>query len=161
MRAPSNIVTTSKYTLGKEFVLADSYKDYQGYYYEISGKYFAGKEFNVLAPELLKLDSDKIDKLRLNAATSIFGLLTKVAIQGVGKVSSIQPTGDTLRYFVKQINVNPIVIKEVDKNTFNQLKLNPLYQTLEVDIPSNTEVGMPAIDEADKKMPGLKAFLLG
>ena len=42
MRAPSNIVTTSKYTLGKEFVLADSYKDYQGYYYEISGKYFAG-----------------------------------------------------------------------------------------------------------------------
>ena len=54
MRPPSNIVASSQYTIGNEFVLISSKTDYQGYYYEFNGKYYTGKTFNISAPEIIK-----------------------------------------------------------------------------------------------------------
>jgi len=53
MKVPANIIET-KYTSGNEFVFSFNYKYYQGYYYELNDKIFAGKEFNINAPELVK-----------------------------------------------------------------------------------------------------------
>ena len=58
MRVPSNLIQLGKYTIGGELVDTKTNKPYQGYYYELSGKFFPGKEFNPTAPELKKVDSN-------------------------------------------------------------------------------------------------------
>ena len=55
MRIPSNIIETGKYTVGKEFISTSDNKEYQGYYYQIGDRYFAGKVFDNRAPELKKI----------------------------------------------------------------------------------------------------------
>jgi len=51
---PSNLIV-SKYTQGSEFIRADNYASYQGYYYELRGKTYIGKEFNINAVEFTGL----------------------------------------------------------------------------------------------------------
>ena len=122
MKVPSNIIVKSQYTVGKEFIYADSYENYQGYYYEMNNKYFVGRVFDPNALEILKVNSDKVDKLKLN--------------------------------------YNPILIKEVDEDTSIQLQSDPTYQILSLTLPAS-DYDPAILDEADKKMPGIKAFLLG
>ena len=54
IRIPKNIIVESKYTIGGEFILLSLYQQYQGYYYEMNGKYFAGKEFDQNAVDFVK-----------------------------------------------------------------------------------------------------------
>jgi hypothetical protein len=116
-----------------------SYKIYQGYYYEINNKVFAGKEFNINAPELVKIDSAIVDTLLTQASTYTYGKLSKLKIN----TSNIQPfyfipteeeksTGEALRYFASKKNQTPILIKEINKENYDLLKTNSLYNTVTI-----------------------------
>jgi hypothetical protein len=164
MKIPSNIIKENQYTIGKEFIIKDTYKDYQGYYYELNGKYFIGKKFNINALELIKINSSEVNSLLLNSNTNFYGNISKIKIPQ-NKVKSIPfapadtdfNQGYKVRYFTKQININPIFIKEINKDQFIQLQTNSLYQTLEIkyyfDLTDNE------LNELNKKMPGIKEYL--
>lgn len=156
VRVPSNQIVTSKYTIGKEFIVESTYEDYQGYYYSFNDSYYAGKKFSTTAPKLIKVTSDKINPLRKNPNTSIYGNIARVLIPQTGKVKSIPFLfKEGTRYFVKKENDN--IIKEVDKQTFEQLTLDPIYITLPVDFTYN--MSEEKLNELDKKMLGIKDYI--
>lgn len=165
MRVPSNLLKFD-YTSGDKFVYSLNYKYYQGYYYEFNNKFFAGKEFNINAPELLKADSPEINLALTQASTYTYGFLSKIkANKNNTKVKAISPNtinknfeqGINIRYFAKQLNAVPILIKEIDKTTFEKIQSDSYYQTIQVENAFNlTEKDL---DSLDKKMQGLKTFL--
>jgi len=156
VRVPLNQIVTSKYTIGKEFIVESTYEDYQGYYYEFNDNYYAGKKFNIAAPKLVKLTSNKINPLKKNPNTSAYGNIAKVLVSQLGKVKLIPFLyKEGIRYFVKKENDN--VIKEVDKQTFEQFSLDPLYVSLSVNFTYN--ISGEKLNELDKKMPGIKDYI--
>jgi hypothetical protein len=80
MRVPSNIIIENKYTLGKELIYAKTYEEYQGYYYEINDKLFAGREFDPKALQLIRINSADVNPLRFNPKTATYGNLTKTTL---------------------------------------------------------------------------------
>jgi hypothetical protein len=165
IRIPQNIIIESKYTIGNEFILLSSYQIYQGYYYEINGKYFVGKEFSQNAPELLKIISSKSNNLLKIASSFLFGRLSGISINQKSTPTSVvyQPTqedydrGYSIRYFYKKINITPIIIKETNKENYDLLVNDPLYQVVSIrwtTVPENLN-----LTQAEQQMPGLKAFL--
>ena len=93
-------------------------------------------------------------------STATFSLLSGITSQMLTspKVTSVQPNTESNsvpeRYFSSQINIQPTIIKEISKDTYDSLQGNSLYQT--------TFIGpTQSIDQADKQLPGLKAFLIG
>jgi hypothetical protein len=105
MKVPSNIIVKDQYTQGKEFIYSDTYENYQGYYYEMNSRYFIGRVFDPNAREILKLQSDKVDKLKLNSKLSIFINLLKTKIPSSIKIPSTLPDGmNSTRYFAKKLN---------------------------------------------------------
>lgn len=164
MRVPSNIIIKGKYTAGDEFVDPNTNESYQGYYYQINDVFFKGKVFSINAPKIIrKQDSNK---LLDNPKTKTYSQVSGVTSQQLATpqyahlpTNSIKVNLDDfnlIKYFVKQINVYPILIREIDKVTFQELSNNPLYQTLAVEAYNLTE-----LDTLDKIMPGLKSFLEG
>jgi len=165
LRIPQNQVVQSKYTAGKEYMLENDYREYQGYYYEFNGKIFAGKELNLNAPILLPIPKNNnlgINNLLTSAATFLYGKLSGVKLNN-NKPNSIISKSNILnnkRYFIKKLNSNPILIKEIDQSTFESSNNNPLYQTIEVEIPEGGYfANQNSLNELDKKMPGIKIFL--
>jgi len=160
MRVPANTIEI-KYTSGDEFVFSFNYKFYQGHYYEFNDKFFAGKEFNIYASELVKANSKEINTSLTNPKTFIYGSFTKIPPKSSPKLISIAKTDldvDTEgveTYYAKKINVNPPAIKEIDKKTFDQLQQDPFYQVISLK-PDRSN-----LDQADQQMPGLKTWLLG
>ena len=165
IRIPKNIIVESKYTIGNEYILLSSYQRYQGYYYEMNGKYFAGKEFDQNAPELQKIISPKSNSLLKIASGFLFGKLSGININQKNTPTSViyQATqedynrGYSIRYFYKKINITPIIIKETNKENYDLLINDPLYQVVSIKwdgVRFNTN-----LEEAEKQMPGLKAFL--
>jgi len=161
---PLNSIVTGKYTIGKEYLLLDTHKEYQGYYYELGDKTFAGKKFDSNAPELIKIASNKVNSLLANSITSAYAKVSNFILNNINIPSiPFAPTskdfanGYVVRYFIKKINSNPIIIKEVNKETFDNTKSDSLYQTLEVNY--NFNISETELDNLDKKMPGLKAYL--
>jgi hypothetical protein len=164
MRIPSNIIKENQYTIGKEYMYLSSYKEYQGYYYEINNKFYVGKTFNENAPELIKTSSsDKINILLTQPSTYVFGKLSNIKIINT-PFSSIVNKVDLnarTRYFAKKLNNNPILIREVNKNNFYALLNDPIYQTISLDFPEGGYFGTSSdLDEAEKQMPGIKTFIL-
>jgi hypothetical protein len=102
MRIPANIITENKYTIGKEFINRKTHKLYQGYYYELNNKFFAGKEFNNNAPELIKIKSDQVNNLLLTAATYVFGSLSKVKLTDGEIAKKVEKIFDMRPYFIEQ-----------------------------------------------------------
>lgn len=162
MRIPSNIIEI-KYTPGKEFVFSLNYKFYQGYYYELNGKTFAGKEFNANAPELIKSNSNSVNTLLTDSKTYIYGFISKIKSSQLSspKFNSFPKTdldtdteGDET-YYTKKLNINPTMIKQISKETFDKLKQDPFHQVISLK-PDRSD-----LDQADKQMPGLKSFVLG
>ena len=162
MRVPSNIIEI-KYTPGNDFVFSLNYKYYQGYYYELNGKIFAGKEFNANSPELIKPNSNNVNTLLTDSKTYVYGFISKVKSSqlssprfiSIPKVDlDIDTEGDET-YYAKKLNVNPTIIKQINKETFDELKQDPFYQVISLK-PDRSN-----LDQADKQMPGLKSFLLG
>ena len=158
MRIPKNIIETDKYTTGGELVYKETQTSYKGYYYILNNRYFAGKEYIVNAPELIK--TQQSNTLLYRPSTAIFSAASGITSKSLRspKVSSIQPNivsnPTSTRYFSQQINVKPITIKEISKETYDSLQGNSLFTTTFIGLTQN-------IDQANQQMPGLRAFLVG
>lgn len=166
MKIPSNIIIESKYTAGKEFMYLKSYKEYQGYYYELNNKFFTGKTFNSNSKELVKIEPKNINTLLTQASTYVYGLLSKTKITN-NNVSSI-PQGDSsyydkggeefLKFYCKKNNTNPILIKQIDEQTYLNLQNDPKYQTIFIGTYKNKTI---VSEQAYSQMIGLKDFVEG
>jgi hypothetical protein len=178
LRIPTNQIVTSKYTVGKEYLVLSTYKEYQGYYYELNNKTFAGKEFNLNALELIKMDSDRVNSLLINPATSTYGKISKLKINNSNPTSYYfipsekdAQRGYTFRYFLSKVNSNPILIKEISEDDYNIFITNPLYITVKIinyiiqdgasrdNNNNNYTFTSKDIDVAEQTMPGIKYFL--
>jgi hypothetical protein len=164
MRIPSNIITDNQYTAGKEFMYISTYKEYIGYYYIINNKYFTGKTYsnNSNSKELVKIKKENTNLLLTQASTYIYGLISKTKMNNISP-SSIISTGNInggIRYFSKQVNINPILIREINEDTFKQFQNNPIYQVISIEFPKGGYFGgQKSLDEAEKQMPGIKTFI--
>lgn len=157
MKVPANIISENLYTIGKEFVLADSYKEYQGYYYEINDKFFAGEVFDPFAPRLLKLDSSDIDPLRLDPKTSVYAGLRRTRIP-TDKIPSIPldiATGT--KYLAKQIGSNPVRIIFTTEKAWRESKKYPGY--IITSVYFEPEFGFEITNENRKAIPEIDIFL--
>jgi len=160
----------NKYTIGDEFVLASSKADYQGYYYEFQGKFFIGKTFDAFSPEIVKkeptfemsFEEGEDDNSRSISFMSTSSKFPSLPLNNpnnpVVLAIDIQDNTDSFRYFAKQVNTSPILIKEISKETFDSLRLNPLYQTLA--IPVEVIEDPISLERANKIMFGIKDFLM-
>jgi len=162
MRVPANLIKTN-YTAGKEYMYLTSYKEYQGYYYEMNNKFWVGKTYNSNSKELVKIELKNINTLLAQASTYVYGLVSGIKSSQLSspKFNSLPKTdldtdteGDET-YYTKKLNVNPTIIKQINKETFDKLKQDPFYQVISLK-PDRSN-----LDQADKQMPGLKSFLLG
>jgi hypothetical protein len=158
MKIPKNIIKTGKYTSGGEFYFKITQAPYSGYYYILNNLYYAGKEYNEKAPEIVKIQ--QTNNMLFRSSTAIFSSLSGITSQMLKspKITSVQPNTESNlvpeRYFSSQINIKPTIIKEISKDTYDSLQGNSLYQT--------TFIGpTQSINQAEKQLPGLKAFLEG
>jgi hypothetical protein len=154
IRIPSNIIVKSKYTIGKEYMYEQNHSEYQGYYYEMNGKWFAGKEFNIDAPVLLKIIDKNINSLLSTAATYIYGQISKIKLDDFKVQSHFFQYDSNVRYFSYEINKN--LIKEINQDTFNTISSNPLYRTIALSYTNGFNNKELAI--AEIKIPGITTF---
>jgi len=162
IRIPKNQTVESKYTSGKEYMFASTQNEYKGYYYEMNGKAFAGEKFNPGDPEIIKIKSDNYNMLLGKASTYLYGLVSKVKLPNNKKPVSI-PTSINpnlvnvgVKFYCQKINQTPIIIKEIDEDTYISLQKNPLYKTTFIGTYNNIN---QSVDDAEQQMPGMKIFL--
>jgi hypothetical protein len=166
-RVPKNQIIKSKYTSGKEYMFVSTYREYQGYYYESSGKLYAGEVYDSAAPELMRINSNNVNRLLTNPFTYVYGKVAKnntITFTSPTLVPSVvfnpnnQTTQFTNRYFTNKVNVSPTIIKEISKDTYDKIVTDPIYNTVIIkwNNEGNNDI---AIAEAEKKMPGITAFL--
>lgn len=163
LRIPQNQTVTSKYTSGKEYMFSSTYREYIGYYYELNGKLFAGKEFSTTAPELIRIDSSKVNNLLTSPSTYVYGKISSTKLPSL-KIISLPSSNNNnlvdkggeyfLQFYCSKINSN--VIKSIDENTYVKLQNDPLYKTTFIGAYNNKN---QTPDEAEKQLPGIKAFL--
>lgn len=155
LRVPQNQIVESKYTSGKEYMFNDTYREYIGYYYELNGKLFAGKEFNVNAPELIKINSSGVNNLLTNPFTYIYGKISGVKLNNIKPQSYTYQYDSTKRYFSYYITKN--LIKEINKENFDLLLSNPLYKTISLTYQKG--FSPEELDKAELIIPGIKTFV--
>jgi hypothetical protein len=139
MIVPLSSILTDQYTRGGEFIIKNINKPYQGYYCIIqNNKYYTEKTYTSLSKELVKLSPQSTTEIKPN---------------------SIIPSKNVndVRYFIKKINVSPILIKEINKNTYDNLN-DPFYIKVSID-GSQIYSGSQELNRAEIKMLGLKSFL--
>jgi hypothetical protein len=158
MRVPSNIIIENKYTLGKELIYAKTYEEYQGYYYEINDKLFAGREFDPKALQLIRINSADVNPLRFNPKTATYGNLTKTTLPN-NRIISIPfiATESGIKYLAKQLNSSPIRIFFVNKETFEREKSNALYSFTSLNYEA--EFGFDITDLNKEEIPEIDIFL--
>ncbi len=162
MRVPKNIAKVN-YTTGEKY-LDSNFNPYVGYYCEIKGKIYPGKVYTgkskqlILASSLVK--DNKISGIHFNQEDTWHDHLE---IEDPLKLKKEY----VFRYFVKYIHTIPIYIKEVNIDTYNSVKNNPLYQTLMLKFtisdlgifPNNGVFNKEEVEQADKIMHGIKLYL--
>jgi len=161
LKIPKNIIIEAKYTQGKEYMTVNTYKEYQGYYYELNDKIFAGKEFDVFAPELMRLSSNKINPLLTRLSTYAYAALSQKQNDILSTIINVLATDTNPNtdksgeetYYTRKINEIPYSIKQISKETYTNTLKDPIYQSVILK-PDYSNV-----DEAEQQMPGLKAFL--
>ena len=160
MRYPKNQLKENLHTPGGEFIDTSNNRVYSGYYWEINGRYFIGKTASNNAIELKKASPEEIQKAQLNKTEGINNISKGTILSSNTNVTSIPANTSTsnIRYFSKQINVAPVVIKEINKDTFDNIKGNGLYQTLSLSSDS-IYPNSPALNVAEKNFFGIKSFL--
>jgi hypothetical protein len=164
LRIPKNLIVTSKYTSGKEYMFKSTQKEYKGYYYELNGKIYAGKEFKTDSNELLKIDINNINPFLSRATTSTYGFLSNVNINS-GTVHSLPITNsdesfyepEVPLFFCKKINETPPKINRISEETYISLQKNVIYQTTFI---GNYKGITQTSDQAYQQMPGLKDFFV-
>ena len=174
IRIPQNQIQY-KYTIGKEYMYKDTYREYQGYYYELNNQLFAGKEFNSNAPILVPIPITTgnnnflgFNSLLTNAATYVYGKIAKEKLPNNFNPSSyiFQPKFSSVnsrftnRYFIQKINTDPnnISIKEIDEDSYTKIQTNPLFKSVKIiwdTIGDNTN----EINKANQTIIGIKEFL--
>jgi hypothetical protein len=163
MKIPNNIIVKNQYTIGNEFVDPATNKSYQGYYYELNGSFFQGQEFNPSSPKLIR----KIDENTLlnNPKTSTFSKISGITSQQLDPPSIISTplrisSNYESNFFVKQLNIDPPLIKRIDEKTYKSLRASspPLYQVIFIGTYNNQTL---TLEEANQQMPGLKDYLFG
>jgi hypothetical protein len=162
MRIPSNLIKYD-YTIGDEFIYVSNQKNYQGYYYILGNKYFVGKEFKINSPELYKKTSPEYNTLLENPLLKTYSLISGKTSQNLAPskyTSVIKLDLDTDQeevetYYAKKININPPFIRQIDKTTYLNLQKDPFYQLVSL------KSDYSDLEQAEKQMPGLKAFLYG
>lgn len=159
VRIPLNQIVTSRYTSGKEYIYETSYKEYIGYYYELNGKIFAGKEFRYDAPILIKINSDSINILKLNPKTNLYSAISNSTMTKEKKIVSIPLIlSDGTKYFAKKLNSNPIRIFFVSEDTYNEnFNKNVLYSFTFLNF--DMEWGFSITDQNRKDIPEIDLFL--
>ena len=160
MKVPLNIIQTDKYTSGDEFVEEVTNKPYQGYYYELNGSLYTGKEYSIDAIKIIKKQDQ--NQLYNSSNTALFSLVSGITSQQLaptlvkGNPFSEFSHGDDLTFYSRQLNVNPIIIKSIDEKTYISLQGNPLYKTTFI---GNYNGFIQNADQAYSQMPGLETFL--
>jgi hypothetical protein len=159
MGLPTNIIVT-KYTPGGEFVNMLTNAAYQGYYYEYNNRTFAGNQYSVNAPEIVRINSQNHNKLYNNTQTAIYSVSSGIKSKDITTppvaslpFSGIDPTIST-KFFYKKYNDN--IIKETNEDGYKTLQKNPIYQTTFVGTYNGKT---QTIDQANLQVPDLKAFL--
>lgn len=158
LKAPINQVVESQYTSGNTFREVGTLKNYQGYYYEYNNKYFVGKTFDVNAAEL-EVIPKKPNPFLSNLASFAYGVAAGVAASKV--LNSKKPTSHIFQYDSNKryysYAIKDQIIKEINKENFDVLQSDPLYTTISL----SYEGGFNRIelDEAEKKIPGIKTFV--
>lgn len=153
---PSNIILSNQYTAGDEFIYADSNLPYQGYYYELNGKFFIGKTFNPNSLELLKIGSNKINTLKSNPLTSAYSNASNQTVPNTElKSISYMEGPPESRFIAKKINSGKIFFISEDDYKNNQN--NPLYALTQVGY--NMEFGFVISKENTKTIPEIGSFL--
>jgi hypothetical protein len=167
MKIPSNIIETGKYTIGKQFINIANNKEYQGYYYILNNKFFAGKTFNSKAPELKKVDNDYFVFYYIDKEYSKITKLDPQSIQAPKSIHNPDMSNkdykgeDFLTYYAKKINSSPILIREINKETYFNLQNNSIWQVISlVTTQGDGGISIEEINKADKEMPGIKTWLL-
>jgi hypothetical protein len=165
MKVPSNIIMTGKYTIGNEFVNKNTYESYQGYYYEFNNKLFSGKEFNINSPELIKIQ----DIPPLVKADKKYASLTKVNLSTITAPKNINKKDLSLKdtqgkeyytYYAKKLNSTPVLIKQIDKETYSKLQNNSIWQVIEIiTIPGDGFILEEELIKAEKQMPGIQTWI--
>jgi hypothetical protein len=160
IRIPQNQIVANKYTAGKEYMYKDTYREYQGYYYELNNKLFAGKEFNSNAPELVLLPKNDnvpfgFNDLLTRASTYVYGKVSGVKTNSTKIPSYIYRFDTNKRYFAYNI-VNRL-IKEINKETFDTLLSNSLYRTIELTYQKG--FSPEELNKAEQTIPGIKTFV--
>lgn len=181
LKIPQNQIVKSQYTSGGEYMFVSTQNEYQGYYYELSGKLFAGKEFNTNNPEIAKIQSDKFNKLLGKASTYAYGKIsgakiTNNTVKAQPNISnpsvtdvvdasttnmndtliSINTTPEKPKFYCSKINNSPILIKEIDEQTYINLQKDPLYKTTYV---GDYNSKFQSVEDAEKQIPGLETFI--
>ena len=151
IQIPKSRILENQYTngtgIGKNIALrfVRSKIPYIGYYVVINGnKYFTGRAYNDKSRPLEKYNI-------LAAAVSLVAIAGSIAV----KANSLS-SKDVVRYFYKDLTVKDISIKEIDKDAYNKLAgtLASNYQVISYNSATQS------LDEVDKQMPGLRAFLV-
>lgn len=166
MRFPKNQLKENQYTSGGEFINPTTNSVYSGFYWEDNGRYFIGKTLDFNATEIKKITSGAIKRLNVfnSLPSSVHGVLSNNAITFLANSTStpagIPPNSNkgAIRYFIKQTNSTPILIREVNQDTFKQIRSNPIYQTIAIK-RENIYVGSKDLDTAEAIFPGIKEFL--
>lgn len=180
IRIPQNKIQYN-YTSGKEYMNETTYQEYQGYYYQLNGKIFAGREFNSNAPILIPIPKDKsnlpfnFNKLLTQASTYTYGRISKIKINNSKPIpfyftpsEKDAQKGEAYRYYCQQKNNS--LIKEVNEDNYRELSSNPLFITTRIKCYIIADLLNPVgdnnyvfdnkeLDDAEKQMPGIKAFL--
>lgn len=151
-----------KYTSGNEYMFVSTQRNYQGPYYEFNDKVYAGKEFNIDAPELVKITPKNLNPFLSQVASIVYGKLTKIKLNNISLQSYIfSPdkvnTNNITRYFIANIRNNPLIIKEVDEKTFKEFQNDPLF--ISVSLLYQNSFKESDLKEAEKKMPGITTFV--
>jgi hypothetical protein len=153
MIVPSNNIKTGLYTLAGSFRYKESNRPFQGYYYEFNGKCYEGNTFNFNALEIIPIS--QIDPLLNDSSTIAYTVISGTSFEQVTTpiIVTIPPDLKAdIRYFYRQINVQPITIKEITEESYYSITNNPFFQT--------TYIGDDqTVDQAEKQLPGLKLFL--
>lgn len=151
IQIPKSRILENQYTngtgIGKNIALrfVKSKIPYIGYYVVVNGnKYFTGKTYDDKSKPLERYNIIAAAASAVAAAGSI-----------VTKANSLS-SKNVVRYFYKDLTVKDISIKEIDKNAYDKLAgtLSSNYQV----ISYNSVV--QSLDDINKEMPGLKAFLV-
>lgn len=163
MRVPSNIISKGKYTIGNEFIYLDSHKPYQGFYYEISNKFFAGVDFSTNAKELIRATSAKVNRLLLDPKTEAYAKASKyelpISAPPPAQTNFYENLPDGLEdydaYFYKRMIGKDTLIKQIDEQTYSTYKNNPFYQVIKVKL-NNSDTGITAeeLRRANAEMSG-------